>query len=152
MRSDRRYLISAAAARTRTDYEKKPQYPCAPHHHPAHAVHHAIHHRSLTSFLLVVFALLADCEWIVLSTSETNSGLSHSASPNLRATSRPSGLISKVVGTPGMARSCVPPRGIEKDRQLFDPDFSIEILDGLDPFAVDGQPYDLEVFAAESTL
>ena len=45
-----------------------------------------------------------------------------------------------------------PPRGIEKDRQLFDPDFSIEILDGLDPFAVDGQPYDLEVFAAESTL
>src|SRR5262249_25658064 len=44
------------------------------------------------------------------------------------------------------------PRGIKIDCQLFDPDFSVKILDGLDPFAVDGQRYHLEIFGAEATL
>ena len=48
-------------------------------------------------------ASLADGAWIVRSISDTMSGPSHSAGPILRATSRPSRLISNVVGTPGTA-------------------------------------------------
>jgi hypothetical protein len=52
--------------------------------------------------------LLADRPCIVRSISDAISGPSHSAAPILRATSRPSGSISNVVGTPGMARLCDP--------------------------------------------
>src|SRR6266446_5022591 len=48
--------------------------------------------------------LLADRPCIVLSISDAISGLSHSAAPILRATSRPSRSISKVVGSPGSPR------------------------------------------------
>ena len=96
--------------------------------------------------------LFADRPWVVLSISDAISELSHSAAPILRATSRPSRLTSKVVGTPGMARPRSSARRIDVNREPLDADLLIEALDRGDALAVDRQGHNEEVFAPKLRL